>query len=120
MTSLIEVHLRSTTKADDAFIVEMARHACVIEDWPLPEPDSDETRAVLPGDGHEVVVAANAPGTLLGAVWTFHYDPPLAIEGALLPDLVMAVSPAFRGRVSEACCQTNCRSAAPADTRRSA
>lgn len=45
MTPPLEVRLRSATAADDAFIVEMARHACVIEDWPLPEPDSEETRS---------------------------------------------------------------------------
>ncbi len=90
--------MRTATKADDAFVVEMARHACVIEDWPLPEPGSEETRSVLPGDGDVVVVAANTAGTLLGAVWTFRHDPPLVIDAAALPELVMAVSPEFRRR----------------------
>jgi GNAT superfamily N-acetyltransferase len=97
VTSSIEVRLRSATKADDAFIVEMARHACVTEDWPLPEPDSEETGSVLPGDGDVVVLAADATGALLGAAWTFHHDPPLVIE-TLLPEVVMAVVPEFRGR----------------------
>ena len=32
-----------------AFIVEMARHACAMEDWPLPDADSEDTFNVLPG-----------------------------------------------------------------------
>jgi hypothetical protein len=34
------VQLRAATAGDEAFIVEMARHACIIEDWLLPEPRS--------------------------------------------------------------------------------
>jgi hypothetical protein len=40
--------LRSATNADSAFIVEMARHACIIEDWPLPEADSEDVQDLLP------------------------------------------------------------------------
>jgi GNAT superfamily N-acetyltransferase len=100
VTSPIEVRLRAATatKADDAFVAEMARHACVIEDWPLPEPDSDETRSVLPGDDDVIVVAVNAAGTPLGAAWTFRHDPPLVTDGAVVPELAMAVSPEYRGR----------------------
>ena len=91
------MRLRTAATTDRGFIVEMARHACVIEDWPLPEPDSEETRSVLPGNGDVVVLAAGATGALLGAAWTFHHDPPLVIDGAVLPELVMAVSPESRG-----------------------
>ena len=43
-----EVWLRAATPHDAAFIVEMTRHACVIEDRPLPDPDDDEVREMLP------------------------------------------------------------------------
>jgi hypothetical protein len=34
----LQLDMRSAvTGADRAFIIEMARHACVIEDWPLPD-----------------------------------------------------------------------------------
>jgi hypothetical protein len=36
------LELRSATAFDRAFVVEMARLACVIEDWPLPDDDSDD------------------------------------------------------------------------------
>jgi ribosomal protein S18 acetylase RimI-like enzyme len=98
VTPSIDVRLRSATKADAAFIAEMARHACVIEDWPLPEPDSEETRGVLPADDDLVVVATDTTEELLGAVWTFHHDPPLRIDDAVLPELTIAVRPEFRGR----------------------
>ena len=47
------VRLRPTKVADAAFIVEMARHACVIEDWPLPEADSEDTESLLPGKSND-------------------------------------------------------------------
>jgi hypothetical protein len=65
------VRLRSATSGDAAFIVEMARHACVIEDWPLPDPDSDEVASLLPAAGEVPVVAVDDAGVRLGAVWTF-------------------------------------------------
>lgn len=40
MTSA-HIVLRTATADDDLFVVEMARHACVIEDRPLPDPDED-------------------------------------------------------------------------------
>jgi hypothetical protein len=43
-----KVELRSATVGDAAFIVEMACHACVIEDWPLPDADSEDTQSLLP------------------------------------------------------------------------
>ncbi len=38
------VRLWAATPSDQAFVVDMARHACVIEDWPLPDPADDEVR----------------------------------------------------------------------------
>jgi hypothetical protein len=32
----------AATVDDHAFVVEMACHACIIEDQPIPEPDYDE------------------------------------------------------------------------------
>jgi hypothetical protein len=56
------------TAADAEFIVEMARHACVIEDWPLPDPDDDDVHDLLP-DGEGIsVVAIDPAGTRVGAV----------------------------------------------------
>lgn len=45
------IKLRAATTEDDAFIVEMARHACVIEDRPLPDPEDDEVLEMLPLTG---------------------------------------------------------------------
>jgi GNAT superfamily N-acetyltransferase len=47
MPAAPRVELRSATVGDAAFIVEMARHACVIEDWPLPDEDSEDTQSLL-------------------------------------------------------------------------
>jgi ribosomal protein S18 acetylase RimI-like enzyme len=95
----VDVRLRFASKADDDFIVEMARYACVIEDWPLPDPDSEETRSMLPGDGDVVIVATDASGIRLGAIWTFQHDPPLLVSAAAaaIPELSIAVAPEFRG-----------------------
>lgn len=91
--------LRDATTGDAAFIVEMARHACVIEDWPLPDPDDEDVLSMLPAAGVVPIVAADAEGTPLGAVWTFHNDPPLMVdaEGRSLPELCIGVAPGSRG-----------------------
>lgn len=93
------IRLRSATAEDAAFIVEMARHACVIEAWPLPDADSEETQSVLPSNGEVPVVAADATGLRIGAVWTFHNDPPLMLDanGLSWPELCIAVAPDNRG-----------------------
>jgi hypothetical protein len=113
------VRLRSATAGDAAFIVEMARHACVIEDWPLPEADSEDTQSLLPGGGDIAVVAANPTGVRIGAAWTFHHDPPLLvdIDGTFLRELTIAVDPEMRGRVSVALCWMSWSCAAQAHTR---
>jgi GNAT superfamily N-acetyltransferase len=94
------IDLLSATAEDSMFIVEMARHACVIEDRPLPAPDCEETRSLLPGHGDIVLVAVDGTGPRLGAAWTFRNDPPLLVEvnGVSLPEIAMAVAPEFRGR----------------------
>lgn len=93
------VWLRSASPDDEQFIVEMARHACIIEDWPLPDPDSDEVAGLLPARGEVPIVAVDAAGSRLGAVWTFHHDPPLRVDaaGAALPELCIGVAPDSRG-----------------------
>jgi hypothetical protein len=77
------IRLRSATPEDAAFIVEMARHACVIEDWPLPDADSEGVQSVLPPSGEVPIVAVDAAGFSIGAVWTFHNDPRC---GSTLPE----------------------------------
>ena len=94
-----DVRLRSATTDDAAFIVEMARHACVIEDWPLPDADDEDTQSLLPGSDDIVVVATDATGIRIGAVWTFRHDPPLMLDtdGLSFPELTIAVAPEMRG-----------------------
>lgn len=91
--------LRSATVDDRAFIVEMARHACVIEDWPLPDADSEDVQSVLPSSDDFVIVAADVLGRPVAAAWTFHSDPPLMVDadGASVPELCIAVVPQTRG-----------------------
>lgn len=93
------VRMRSATPGDQAFIIEMARHACVIDDWPLPGPASDEVASLMPADAEAPVVAVVATGVRLGAMWTFHHDPPLRVDagGVSLPELCIAVAPGRRG-----------------------
>src|SRR5262249_56001836 len=73
-----DVRLRSATAEDALFVVEMARHACVIEDWKLPDANSEETQSLLPGRG-DITVVATSGGVAAGAVWTFRPDPPLFV-----------------------------------------
>ena len=91
--------LRAATTEDDTFIVEMARHACVIEDRPLPDPDDDEVLEMLPPDGVAPIIAADHRGTPVGAVWAYYGSPPLRCDaaGTPLPELCIAVAPGYRG-----------------------
>ena len=50
------VQLRLAIPEDDVFIVEMARHATVIEDWPLPDVESEDVRSLLPAAGEVSIV----------------------------------------------------------------
>jgi GNAT superfamily N-acetyltransferase len=94
------VEVRLARSGDTPFLVEMARHACVIEDWPLPDRDSEDTQSLLPSLGDVSVVATDTAGEVLGAAWTFHHDPALARddEGTALPEIAIAVMPGERGR----------------------
>ena len=94
------VQLRSAISDDAAFILEMARHASVIENWPLPDIGSDEVRSLLPAVGEVSIVAADVAGVQVGAVWTFHNEPPLWVDsaGVSSPELCIAVAPGMRGR----------------------
>ena len=100
MPPLPSVRPRAATSGDTAFIVEMARHACIIEDRPLPDPDSEETQSLLPTADDVVLVAEDPNGISLGAVWTFHHEPPLLVDSdtVAVPELSIAVAPALRGR----------------------
>ncbi|MBB3753774.1 GNAT superfamily N-acetyltransferase [Mycolicibacterium sp. BK634] len=99
MASRSAVRLRTTTPDDNAFIVEMARHACIIEDWPLPAPDDDEVLEILPPPGVPPIIAENERRPPVGAVWTHHSNPPLRCDaaGAPLPELCIGVAPGWRG-----------------------
>lgn len=100
MSPAPNVRLHSATTEDAAFIVEMARHACVIEDWPLPDAGSEDTQSLLPTSADTAVVAADATGVKVGAVWTFRHDPPLLVDtdGVSLPEITIAVAPKMRGK----------------------
>lgn len=93
--------LRSAvTAADLVFIVDMARHACVIEDWPLPEADSEDVTSLLPRGADVTIIAADPDtGTDVGAVWTFDHHPPLVTldDGNAVPEVAIAVTPDRRG-----------------------
>ena len=93
-------HLRSATLDDRDLIVEMARHACVIEDWPLPDRDSEDVHDLLPSNDDTVLVAADVLGRPVAAAWTFHSDPPLMVDegGVSVPEVCIAVVPESRGR----------------------
>ena len=93
------VTLRPATHANHDFIVEMTRHACVIEDWPLPDPDHEDVLSMLPTAGVVPIVAEDGAGAPVGAVWTFHNDPPLMVNsaGSSLPELCIGVAPGHRG-----------------------
>lgn len=91
--------LREATPDDESFVIEMARHACVIEDRPLPDPDDDEVLEMLPPAGVMPIIAEDQRGTPIGAVWTYRGSPPLRRDalGVPLPELCIAVAPGHRG-----------------------
>jgi ribosomal protein S18 acetylase RimI-like enzyme len=99
MSHASNLRLRSATTEDAAFIVEMARHASVIEGWPLPNADSEETQSLLPRSGDLASIAIDATGASLGAVWTFQHEPPLLVDAdaVSVPELCIAVTPEMRG-----------------------
>jgi ribosomal protein S18 acetylase RimI-like enzyme len=93
------VRLRAATPDDDAFVVEMTRHACIIKDRPLPDPDDDEVLGMLPPTGVVPIIAKDQSGIPVGAVWTYHSSPPLRSDaaGRPLPELCIGVAPGRRG-----------------------
>jgi GNAT superfamily N-acetyltransferase len=93
------LQLRPAITSDAAFIVELARHACVIEDWPLPESDSEDVQSLLPGSADLAIVATDTTGVRLGGAWTFRHDPPLLVDinGLVVPEVAMAVMSEMRG-----------------------
>lgn len=93
------VRLRAATPGDQGFVVHMARHACVIEGWPLPDPDDDEVLEMLPVPGTVAILAEDRHGSPVGAAWTYTSSPPLRTDaaGAPLPELCIAVAPGHRG-----------------------
>lgn len=93
------LRLRPARSADEPFIVDMARYACVIEDWPLPDPDDDEVRGMLPRAGATAIIAEDGVAGPVGAVWTWHNDPPLRLDAAghSVPELCIGVVPGRRG-----------------------
>ncbi|MUL78503.1 GNAT family N-acetyltransferase [Mycolicibacterium sp. CBMA 226] len=99
MATELAVRLRAATTHDRSFIVDMARHACVIEDWPLPDPDDDEVLELLPRHGEVPIIAEEYAGERVGAVWTYLSDPPLRVDdrGMPLRELCIGVAPGRRG-----------------------
>ncbi|MEH3139833.1 MAG: GNAT family N-acetyltransferase [Mycobacterium kyogaense] len=93
------IAFRAARADDGSFVVEMARHACVIEDRPLPGHDDEEVMEMLPPAGVVPIVAEDRSGTLVGAVWTYYGTPPLRCDaaGVPLPELCIAVAPEHRG-----------------------
>lgn len=72
----------AATTDDHASVVEMARHACIIEDWPLPDPDDDEVLEMLPPPGVIPIIAEDRSELPVGAA---------------LPELCIGVAPGRRG-----------------------
>jgi GNAT superfamily N-acetyltransferase len=52
------------------------------------------------GAGDTIIVAAEATGVRVGAVWTFRHNPPLlvGVDGLSLPEITIAVPPPIRGK----------------------
>jgi GNAT superfamily N-acetyltransferase len=86
------MQLRRARPQDRAFLVEMARVACTLEDRPLPPRDASEVLALLPAPD-AAIVATDAEGQPLGAAWWHLHEPPLLRDdtGKPVPELVMAV-----------------------------
>ena len=91
--------IRDAEAEDHAFVVEMARFACTLEDRPLPEQDAPDVLACLPLAMSAAVIATNDDDRPLGAAWWHLHEPPLIVtsDGSLLPELTMAVAEVARG-----------------------
>ncbi|MBA3905650.1 MAG: GNAT family N-acetyltransferase [Pseudonocardiales bacterium] len=78
----------------------MARLASSIEDRPPPPVDDPELAQGLPPSPDTSVLALDQDGHAIGAAWWHFRTPPLVMtpDGAQVPELVVAVTPADRGR----------------------
>ena len=94
------MQLRVAGPQDWAFVVEMARDACTLEQRPRPAADAPAVVALLPGPQDVAVIAADNHGRSLGAAWLHTHQPPLLSDahGRALPELVMAVLEKERGK----------------------
>lgn len=92
--------MRKSEPSDAAFLLEMARLACGLEDRPLPSTDAPDVLALLPASSDVALIATDDSGDPLGAAWWHMHDPPLLndADGSPLPELAMAVKDGARGR----------------------
>ncbi|MBA3300894.1 MAG: GNAT family N-acetyltransferase [Thermoleophilaceae bacterium] len=93
------MQLRLARPEDRAFLVEMARLACTLENRPLPSPDAPDVIALMP-EPDTAVIATDDFGRRVGAAWWHVHEPPLlcGANGEPLPELVMAVVKSERGQ----------------------
>jgi GNAT superfamily N-acetyltransferase len=92
--------MRTGEPSDAAFIVEMARLASAVGGRPLPPADDPHLALGLPPSPGASVLATDHGGHPVGAAW-WHFREPLLVvapDGAPVPELVIAVVPAGRGR----------------------
>jgi ribosomal protein S18 acetylase RimI-like enzyme len=95
-----EVLIRRSDESNVEFIVEMARHASVIEDRPLPPADDPDVVVMLPTASDCAVIAVTDEGQSLGAAWCSVRLPALVQDetGEPVPEMTIAVVPEARGR----------------------
>jgi GNAT superfamily N-acetyltransferase len=93
------VPIRAGEPSDAAFIVAMAQLASVMEDDPLPPVDDPALLLGLPQAPDTAVVALD-DGRPVGAAWWHVRERSLVVtsDGAPVPEIVVAVVPAARGR----------------------
>jgi GNAT superfamily N-acetyltransferase len=98
--TIVDVPVRAGEPSDAAFIVEMARLASAVEGRQLPPVDDPVLAQGLPPSPGTSVLALDHDRHRVGAAW-WHFREPLLIaapDGAPIPELVVAVMPAGRGR----------------------
>jgi GNAT superfamily N-acetyltransferase len=98
--AVLDVPVRTGELSDAAFINDMARLASAIEGRPLPPADDPLLAQGLPPSPDTSVLALDHDGHPVGAAW-WHFREPLLLvtpDGAPVPELVVAVMPAARGR----------------------
>ena len=85
---------------DQAFLVEMARVACTLQDRPLPAPDAPDVLACLPRSSAATVIAIDHAGHPLGAAWWHLHEPSLLVmpDGSAIPEMTIAVADGARGQ----------------------